>query len=99
LKSVFSFGSVLLLSPMPARAQLVPTSMLWPPDTKPPNEKSMHVSTAGRSPKIVYLTLTSLRLTNPPPPGVAALLLIVTLKSVASPAPCFIAAPEAALLP
>ena len=99
MKRVLSFGSVLLLSPVPARWQLVPTSMLCPADTKRPAEKSMHVSAAGRSPKIVYLALTASRLTNAPPPGVAVLLLIVTPSNVARPALCIIAAPEAALLP
>ena len=87
------------MSPVPVRPQLVPTSMLRPPETKPPFEKSMHVSVAGRSPKIVYLALTFARLKKPPPPGVAVLLLIVTPSSVAVPASCIIAAPEAALLP
>jgi hypothetical protein len=99
LKSQLSFGSVLARSPVPASAQLVPTSRLWPADRKPPFEKSMHVSVAGRSAKIVYLVLTFPRLKNPPPPGVAVLLLIVTLASVAVPTSCIIAAPEAALLP
>jgi hypothetical protein len=62
LKSVLSFGSVLLLSPAPARWQLVPRSMLCPAETKRPPEKSWHVSVAGRSPKIVYLALTVSRL-------------------------------------
>ncbi len=89
----------MLRSPVPASAQLVPTSMLWPAETKPPFEKSMHVSVAGRSAKIVYLKLTFPRLKKPPPPGVAVLLLMVTPISVAVPASCIIAAPESALLP
>jgi len=87
------------LSPVPARAQLVPMSMLWPPETKPPFEKSRHVSVAGRSAKIVYLKLTFARLKKPPPPASAVLLLIVTPISVAIPSSCMIAAPEAAELP
>ncbi len=89
----------MLRSPVPASAQLVPTSRLCPDETNPPAEKSMHVSVAGRSSKIVYLALTLPRLKKPPPPGVAVLLLIVTLTSVAVPASCIIAAPESALLP
>ena len=87
------------MSPVPARPQLVPTSMLCPPETNPPFEKSMHVSVAGRSAKIVYLKLKVARLKTPPPPCWAVLLLIVTPISVAVPASCMIAAPEAALLP
>jgi hypothetical protein len=99
LKSVLSFGSVLLLSPVPARWQLVPRSMLCPAETKRPFEKSMHVSAAGRSPKIVYLALTESRLKKDPPPGVAVLLLIVTPTNVARPLLCITAAPDWALLP
>jgi hypothetical protein len=99
LNSVLSFGSVLLLSPTPASGQVVPTSMLCPADTKRPTEKSMHVSVAGRSPKIVYLTLTLPRLKKAPPPGVAVLLLIVTPISVARPSLCITADPDSAVLP
>jgi hypothetical protein len=73
--------------------------MLCPADTKRPFEKSRHVSVAGRSPKIEYLALTSPRLKNPPPPGVAVLLLIVTPRSVARPLLCITAAPDSAVLP
>src|SRR2546427_4004459 len=80
------------------RSQLLPTSMLCPPDVKLVR-KFMHVSVAGASPKMVYLTVTSPRLNTPPPPGAALLPLIVTLTSVAVPPSCMIAAPESALLP
>jgi hypothetical protein len=98
LKSVLSFGSVLLRSPVPARPQVVPMSMLCPFETKLA-PKFMHVSVAGASAKIVYLKFMSPRFSMPPPPGSAVLLLIVTLTSVAVPTSCMIAAPEPALLP
>jgi hypothetical protein len=98
LKSVLSFGSVLLRSPVPFRPHVVPTSMLCPFEVKVV-PKLMHVSVAGASAKIVYLKFMSPRLKTPPPPGSAVLLLIVTLISVAVPPSCMIAAPEPALLP
>jgi hypothetical protein len=72
--------------------------MLWPVETKRPFEKSMHVSVAGRSPKIVYFALTVSRLKNAPPIGVAVFSLIVTPSNVATPPLCIIAEPDAALL-
>ena len=94
----------MIRSPVPVRPQVLPTSMLCPPETKPA-PKSMHVSLAGESAKIVYLNvnvnpkLGFARLTTPPPPDCAMLLLIVTLFSVAFPLSCMIAAPESAELP
>ena len=93
-------GSVLLRSPVPVRPQLVPTSILCPPDVNIVGSKVkfMQISLAGSCSKMVYLKVASPRLTKPPPPCVAMLLLMVTLTSVALPLLCCIPAPESALL-
>src|SRR6266404_7574435 len=65
-------------------SQLVPTSMLCPPDVKPV-PKFWHASLGGSCAKMVYLNVTSPRLKKAPPCGSEMLLLMVTLTSVAVP--------------
>src|SRR2546427_667459 len=79
-------------------SQLVPTSMLCPPDVKF-RLKFWHASLGGSCAKMVYLNVTSPRHKKAPPPCGAMLLLIVTLTSVAVPLSCWIPAPESAVLP
>ena len=69
---------------MHSGSQLVPTSMLRPPDVKLV-PKFWHASLGGSCAKMVYLNVTSPVLKKAPPPCTALLLLMVTLTSVAVP--------------
>jgi hypothetical protein len=79
-------------------SQLVPTSMLCPPDVKLA-WKGWHASVAGVCAKMVYLNVAVPRLKKAPAPSAPLLLLMVTLTSVAVPLLCMIPAPESAVLP
>src|SRR2546428_374744 len=83
-----------------ASSQLVPTSILCPPDVKfPLNSSPVHASLIGSCAKMVYLNVAVPRLKKAPAPCEPLLLLMVTATSVAVPLSCSSPAPVSAVLP